>query len=498
MWRSLLVASLLLVAPAVPARAQAVASPSAAQPTEPQALVLARSAADAVTTALDRTAANLAAILETPAPKSSKPMSLQVFSKGRPLPIKPLGVKGGIAVDAATRAELKATGRAVRYVARPQPHFLVAAETRTGRRRSLGVEIPVRDMAQALDGVRLPANTTLDLLSRDGDQLAHPQRPLPPEERAIAATLAGGMERSSRVGGTTLGYAPIAETGIGVLVRTAAPATATPVPSAVVSPAIIEPTAAPAPPEPATRPTVRVSRREGLLMAAGGLLVALLFGLIGWLRGRWRAQLAAAETKAETPSLSNVARLAAAVASGLPALRESLGSASRALDRAFLVGTGKSPQLSEAHDLAQDVSEQAEGLLERLEQAARLQPPPLRDVSAQLTQLALELALAAAQPGRQDEVVKAATRLKELAAVLPQLEGQSEAPSLPYLAELAAALKARCERLGGVLAAESEEGTSPQLQMAREALEKAVAQSNLLADRVRTLERHLPIPEDNV
>ncbi len=498
-----LLASLLLLAPAVPAAAQVGASPSMAATASPQALSFARNAADAVATALERTAANLEAILMGPAPKPGKPMTLQVFSRGRPLPVRPLGVKGGIATDAGIRAELRRTGRVIRYRAKPQPHFLVAAETRTGKRRSLGVEVPLNDMAQALDSVRLPDYTTLEILSREGEPLAHPNRPLPIEERAIAATLAGGVERQSQVGRTTLGYAPIAETGVGVLVRMtdslAAPAS--PPAQATEATETAEPTAPSATadlPAPAASGAIRVSRREGLLMTLGGLAVALVFGLIGWLRRRWHAQLQAASTKAETPALSNVARLAASVASGLPALRESLGSASRALDRAFMVDSGPAPHLAEAHDLAQDISEQAEGLLERLEQAAKLQPPPLREVSTQLTQLALDLALAAAQPGGQADVVKAAAQLKELAAILPQLEGRGEGPSLPYLAELAAALKARCERMEGVLGTEPEAGPGLQLQMAREALEKAIAQSNLLADRVRTLERHLPIPEDNV
>lgn len=487
----LLLASLLLVAPAPPAEAQA-ATPSLAA--SPQALGLARKAALAVTTALERTAANLEAILAGPAPKPGKPLTLQVFSKGRPLPVRSLGPKGGLATDAATRAELRQTGRVIRYVARPQPHFLVAAETRAGARRSLGVEVPVRDMALALDAVQLPMNTTLELLSREGTALAHPQRPLPPEEQAIASTLAGGVERTRRVGPATLGYAPIGETGVGVLVRTIAQHAIIESPSPAASPAM--PTVEPSPP--VARPALRVSRREGLLMAIGGLLVASLLGLIGYLRRRWHDQLQAASAKAETPALSNVARLAAGVASGLPALRESLGMASRALDRAFVVGSGTPPHVAEAHDLAQDISEQAAGLFERLEQAATLQPPPLREVASQLTQLALDLALASAQTGGSADVVQVAARLKELAAVLPQFESLADGPSVPYLAELAAALKARCERLEGVLSAEPADGPLQQLRLAREALEKAVAQSNLLADRVRTLERHLPLPEDTV
>lgn len=490
----LLLAGLLLVAPAPSAAAQA-ATPSLAA--SPQALGLARKAALAVTTALERTAANLEAILAGPAPKPGKPLTLQVFSKGRPLPVRALGPKGGLATDAATRAELRQTGRVIRYVARPQPHFLVAAESRVGARRSLGVAVPVRDMAVALDAVPLPLNTTLELLSREGTALAHPQRPLPPEEQAIAATLAGGIERTRRVGPATLGYAPIGETGVGVLVRTVAlqPALIES-PSPAASPVFAQPTLEPS--APSARPGLRVSRREGLLMAIGGLLVASLLGLIGYLRRRWHDQLQAASVKAETPALSNVARLAAGVASGLPALRESLGMASRALDRAFVVGSGTPPHVAEAHDLAQDISEQAAGLFERLEQAATLQPPPLREVASQLTQLALDLALASAQTGGSADVVQVASKLKELAAVLPQFESLSDGPSVPYLAELAAALKVRCERLEGVLSAEPVDGPVQQLRLAREALEKAVAQSNLLADRVRTLERHLPIPEDTV
>lgn len=478
-----LVASLLLVAPADPAWTQADPTPSAAAHATPEALVLARSAAGAVTLSLERTAANLEALLMAPPPKPGKRMTLQVFSKGRSLPVRPLGVKGGLTADAPTRAELRQTGLAIRYLAKPQPRFLVAAETKQGRRRSLGVEVPVRDISQALDGVRLPANTSLELLSREGAPLAHPHQPLSPKERAVAASLAGGIERQARVGRMTMGYAPIAETGIGVLVRTVTKAPADPVPPAAESP---------------TTPGLRLNPREGLFMTAGGLLVALLFALVGWLRQRWQAQLQAASTKAETPALSNVARLAAGVASGLPGLREALGMASRALDRAFVAGNSTPPQITEAHDLAQDLSEQAAGLLERLEQAASFQPPPLREVSAQLTQLALDLALAAAQPDRQSDVVQAAAQLKEIAATIPQLESSGDAPPLPYLAELAAALKARCERMEGVLSAESEDSPSPQLQQAREALEKAIAHNNQLADRVRTLERHLPIPEENV
>lgn len=498
----LLVSILLCLLPEGVACAQVApaARPSSAM-VDGMALQLARSASAGILAAFERTQASLDALVRQPVPLQAS-MTLKVFRTGTPLTIRSLYGPGAPTVDRATMATLHRVGHVIHYEPTPQPHFLVAADTKIGWHRALGVEIPVRELASALGTVPLPKGAELAILSPQGDVLAGPEHSLSPEDLALAATMAGHAPRTLAATSATLGYAPVADSGVGIVVRTPMTAPAT---LLIASSSAREPSTRSQPVRPAAERARQPGRRGPWLPLVLGVLTAgALWLLILYLRQRWHDQLHALDTSPKPPigSPEEVLRLAALASSGLPALRESLGSAARSLDRLYVAGTGAPRQIQEALGLAQDLTEQADGLQQRLQQAehAAADHAGGRDVSAQITQIALDLALAAAQPNPTEEVLRVASQLREVAGTLAGSESVlgDRSPGIAYLLELASGLKSRCELLEGTLASAYQgECVSTQLQIAREALERGVAQLNMLSDRLRSLDRSLSLSEDS-
>lgn len=250
--------------------------------------------------------------------------------------------------------------------------------------------------------------------------------------------------------------------------------------------------------EPAWPPSLPRKEVGGLAMGAAlaigaGLMVVLLAR--GW--GR-RGGRAAEVPAARAAWLDEAAARVAGVASALPALRDALATTLRALDRAYVLATAPARRAHEAWSFAQDLSEQAAGLHERLLQAQMQSPvaeaPHVRALGDRLTQLALDLALAPTPEARAEQALAVASELRALGVELTQKDAAQvgSAPWIPYLVELSASLQARCARLEGILAtSESEETLATQLRAGRDALDRGIAQAELLADRVRTLEEAL-------
>lgn len=505
---------LLLTAPGALAQAGAAAPSSSAVEAsrstplkERGALELAKSAAGGIEAVFERGLDNLDSILQSSPPKAGTALTMQVLRSAKPLPVRPVFGAGALKLDAPSREALKRANRVVRYVALPQPRFVLAAQAQTPRRRAVGVEIPLRTLAEALDAVKLPAGTRLELLSPQGKPLSHPKQALEPEVVALAATLAGRGSGEQSLGARGVAYAPIGDTGVGVLVLAPAPAPSEPEPAAASAsepvPAVTAPAAKAQSPGLVMPRMVRIDwGRTGLLV--GGLAaLAGLAVLFAWLRRRWSAQLLASPSAAEGPDLGEVSRLVGGVASGMPALRDTLTTASRTLDRATLAQSPR--RLQEARTIAQDLTEQAEGLRERLEQAMQQKPastsPVWREASGQVTQMALDLALAATQPDRLDAILKVVMQLRELASVLGEQALHAETTdaggaSFQYLTELAVALEGRCHRLEQALEV-GEGDDSGALAAARDAVERGMAQASMLSDRVRVLERTLPAASDS-
>lgn len=295
-------------------------------------------------------------------------------------------------------------------------------------------------------------------------------------------------------------------------VPTARPTLGPELPSAnrAVAPAL-EPTPTPLPPEvappteaptelPTEAPTVPsgLPRGEAWALALGAFLAIgaglAVIGLVASLSRRRPRK----GTTTRNPWREEVSARAAGVSSALPALRDALASTLRALDRAYVLATAPSRRAHEAWTFAQDLSEQAAGLHERLLQAQLQSPateaPGPRALGDRLTQLALDLALAATPEARAEQALTVAAELRALGVELGQKEPAQagQAPWIPYLVELSASLQARCARLEGILAtSESEETLATRLRDGRDALDRAIAQAEFLADRVRTLEEAL-------
>lgn len=251
-------------------------------------------------------------------------------------------------------------------------------------------------------------------------------------------------------------------------------------------------------PEPVVPPIM--PRREARGLAAGAAIAlgsGLLVILLAWGWGK-RGSRTAKVPAARAAWLDETSPRVVGVASALPALRDALASTLRAVDRSYVLATAPARRAHEAWSFAQDLSEQAAGLHERLLQAqlqtAVTEAPQGRALGDRLTQLALDLALVATPEARAEQALSVASELRALGVDLAQQEPAPTggAPWIPYLVELSASLQARCARLEGILgASESEETLAQQLRAARDALDRGIAQAELLADRVRTLEEAL-------
>lgn len=273
-----------------------------------------------------------------------------------------------------------------------------------------------------------------------------------------------------------------------------------PLASALPEPIALVPTEAPVT---ARRFLPSLPRKEAGGLALGAIL-ALGAGLfVVWLTLAWgrRTSRRTKPAASRGSQLDEAASRVAGVASALPALRDALAATLRALDRSYVLATAPARRAHEAWSFAQDLSEQAAGLHERLLQA-QMQPPPsetaqVRALGDRLTQLALDLALATSPEGRADKALEVANELRGLGIDLSQREATPSggaAPWMPYLVELSASLQARCARLEGILAtSEFEENLAAQLRSGRDALDRGIAQAELLADRVRSLEEALPL-----
>jgi hypothetical protein len=475
-----------------------------------------RLAAAHAATAFDRTVATLADILQAEPPHAGASLTVRFTPQSRPLVVRPLYGPGAIALDPVTRRALYRAGRVVHYYPTPQPHFLVAVETGAPRRRAVGVEVPLTDVTVALGPLSLPHGGRLDLLDRDGDLLWHPERPLSAGEQAQADQLAGHGARLVTLPRETLVYAPILATGVGVLAVLPFQAAPTATPAAVAQAPAATRTMAVAPsqverarpresarPQLVAPPTARfalpwpLSRTAiGAIAGAGGLL---LFALILWWRGRWSGDPEGGEPD-PLEVLVSADPAPPSRLKDLPALRAAVETAEHAIERAR--GIAAPQRLQEAAPLAQDLCEQAGGLRERLSQASQqaggvpTEATAWRDAADRVTQLALDLALAATQPDRLEAVLKVVGQLRELALALAQ-RGETlsaGANSLPYLLELATALHGRCERMENLLSPDQpEDPLDWQLKVAQDALARS---SELLAELEGPAEPALTVAHD--
>lgn len=491
--------------------------------TEQNAAQLATRASEGVTAAFDRAMSSLVVLLADASPSTK--LKLQVFRDGPSLRIYNLRGPRALPVDQLVWDRLKEHGRLVRFYQRPQPNFLVAVAPKGDALRAAALQVPLDSLVSALATIPLPSGTRLEVVSRSGDLLSHPERPLTAQEQAASRTIAGRKSRVQTVPSSTLAYSPIGNTGAGILVVvplgsaatlsvTAPVATDTAASTVSEAPATAGMGESPSPmasPTPAPVIETPASNRIWFYVAAlGFILISMLTLFVIWWRNRTlESEAEPLERSASSffdgphgSSLEEVARLVSGVSAGLPALREALGTASRSLDRAYSKGANEPRLIREAKDLAQDLTEQASGLHERLLQAskapseAKADPQEWLNVSNQITQLALDLALAAAQPDRLDAIVKGVNQLRELASELARrgvTATRAEAPSLPYLVELSGALRGRCERLEAALGAvEIDEQLASQLQLALVALDRGVAQIGMLSERARALEKSFP------
>lgn len=477
----------------------AIAASTLADPTD-----LATRTATNADAALERAVTILEATLRQPPPREA--LSLVIFRGGSPLPIRPMYGPGAIALDRVTRQHLRREGRILHYYPTPHPHFVAAVEGGRSRRRALGVEIPVSEVGLAMLDIPVPPSQTLALMAQSGP-LVGKVPPVAPAAQVQIRNWIGHGAAQAQFGGVKLAYAPLGQTGLGVLASqfvVAAPlASATLTPSASLlasAPAAIAFISVPS----ASPSGLPLRFRAGWGWAAGLGVLAALVGLLAWLRSRWQRQLGAPLPRAQRSPSSEVARLVSSVASGLPALRSELASVATLLSE---LETSEEPRVG---DLAVDLAEQAANLHERLQQASdrpvSLTEEAWRQAADTLQELAMKVALDVAHVERSDkreELARTAARMHDLAReMLHHAEARPDeaagwAPTLGYVTELAGALRTRCERLEATLMGSDAQlqarAQATQLAEARRGLERSRDTIELLSERVIALDQVLQL-----